>query len=208
MKKLAKINECGARIVLASKSPRRQELLKNLKIEFEVSASEFDEKAVPADSMKPAEYAMTLASGKAAAVAGKLEKGRDAIVIGADTIVVLDGHVLGQPDDAKDAARMLRMLSGRANEVVTGVAVIMTRNGEMTVHGGFESTLVYFRKLTDADIESYIATGEPMDKAGAYGIQGFASLFVEKIEGCYFNVVGLPVMRLSKLIAECGISII
>lgn len=198
------------KILLASKSPRRQELLKNINLDFEVAVSNFDEKSVSQKDRQPGNYAGELALRKAETVADaiKAEKGVEYLVIGADTIVVLNGEVLGQPADAADARRMLKMLSGTANQVITGVAVISLKDGQKTVHKAFESTLVYFKHLADGEIERYIATGEPLDKAGAYGIQGIASLFVEEIEGCYFNVVGLPIMRLSKLFKLHGYSLI
>ncbi|EKD68927.1 MAG: Maf-like protein [uncultured bacterium] len=115
---------------------------------------------------------------------------------------------MGQPEDEADARRMLNMLSGAANQVITGVALISMKDGMKTVRSAFESTLVYFKPLSAYEIDRYIATKEPLDKAGAYGIQGAASLFVEEIEGCYFNVVGLPIRRLSKLFAQQGYSLI
>nr|HPG58427.1 Maf family protein [Candidatus Wallbacteria bacterium] len=159
---------------------------------------------------QPGNYAGELALRKAETVADsiKAEKGVEYLVIGADTIVVLNGEVLGQSAGADDARRMLKLLSGTANQVITGVAVISLKDGQKTIHKAFESTLVYFKQLAESEIERYIATGEPLDKAGAYGIQGLASLFVEEIEGCYFNVVGLPIMRLSKLFKLHGYSLI
>jgi len=198
------------KILLASKSPRRQELLKNINLDFEVAVSNFDEKSISAKDRQPGNYAGELALRKAETVADsiKAEKGVEYLVIGADTIVVLNGEVLGQPAGADDARRMLKLLSGTANQVITGVAVISLKDGQKTIHKAFESTLVYFKQLAESEIERYIATGEPLDKAGAYGIQGLASLFVEEIEGCYFNVVGLPIMRLSKLFKLHGYSLI
>ncbi|OQA81721.1 MAG: Maf-like protein YhdE [bacterium ADurb.Bin243] len=198
------------KILLASKSPRRQELLKNINLDFEVAVSNFDEKSISAKDRQPGNYAGELALRKAETVADsiKAEKGMEYLVIGADTIVVLNGEVLGQPAGADDARRMLKLLSGTANQVITGVAVISLKDGQKTIHKAFESTLVYFKQLAESEIERYIATGEPLDKAGAYGIQGLASLFVEEIEGCYFNVVGLPIMRLSKLFKLHGYSLI
>ncbi|HOD40343.1 MAG TPA: Maf family protein [Candidatus Wallbacteria bacterium] len=198
------------KILLASKSPRRQELLKNINLDFDVAVSNFDEKSISAKDRQPGNYAGELALRKAETVADsiKAEKGVEYLVIGADTIVVLNGEVLGQPAGADDARRMLKLLSGTANQVITGVAVISLKDGQKTIHKAFESTLVYFKQLAESEIERYIATGEPLDKAGAYGIQGLASLFVEEIEGCYFNVVGLPIMRLSKLFKLHGYSLI
>jgi len=208
MKKLRSIKESGIRVVLASKSPRRQELLKNLALEFDVITSKVDEKGIVFDWKKPAEYAQGLAYAKALAVAEHLDHSVEALVIGADTIVVMDGRIMGQPDDEADARRMLEALSGTSNEVITGVSVIRIEGGVLAAQSGHESTDVYFRALSSNDIDKYIETGEPMDKAGAYGIQGFASLFVERINGCYFNVVGLPIMRLSKLLEAHGYSVL
>lgn len=204
---------CGegrVKIVLASKSPRRQDLLKNIGIDFEVIVSNFDEKSLCASDMDPREYAAALARKKAeaSAAAVKTEKGVEHLIIGADTIVVLNGEILGQPENEADARRMLKMLSGAANQVITGVAILGLKDGKKTFHSASESTLVYFKHLNDDEIDTYVKTGEPLDKAGAYGIQGIASLFVDEIEGCYFNVVGLPIMRLSKLFAMHGYSLI
>ncbi len=202
--------DCGVKIILASKSPRRQDLLKNIGIGFEVLVSNFDEKSLCAVDMDPREYAATLARKKAeaSAAAVKAEKNVEYLIIGADTIVVLNGEILGQPENEADARMMLKKLSGAANQVITGVAVLSLKDGQKTFHSASESTLVYFKKLGEYEIDAYIKTGEPLDKAGAYGIQGVASLFVEEIEGCYFNVVGLPLMRLSKLFAMHGYSLI
>ncbi len=202
--------DCGVKIILASKSPRRQDLLKNIGIGFEVLVSNFDEKSLCSAGMDPREYAAALARKKAeaSAAAVKAEKGVEYLIIGADTIVVLNGEILGQPENEADASRMLGLLSGAANQVITGVAVLSLKDGKTVFHSASESTLVYFKKLDEYEIDSYVKTGEPLDKAGAYGIQGVASLFVEEIEGCYFNVVGLPLMRLSKLFAMHGYSLI
>jgi len=210
MKEFKFVNESGARVVLASKSPRRQELLKNLSVKFEVITSDFDEKLISHEGKSPSEFASELAAAKVAAVADKLngDAGRDVLIIGADTIVVMDGHIMGQPEDEADAKKMLSKLSGADNEVVTGVSVLKISGGKKSSRSGHESTRVFFKKLSSYEIDRYVKTGEPMDKAGAYGIQGFASLFVEKIDGCYFNVVGLPIMRLSKLFAEHGYCLI
>ncbi|HBC73317.1 MAG: septum formation protein Maf [Candidatus Wallbacteria bacterium GWC2_49_35] len=198
------------RVLLASKSPRRQELLKNIGLKFEVLVSNFDEKSVACEGIPPHQYAEELACRKAEAVASAVsaEDGVEYLIIGADTIVVADGGIMGQPEDEADARRMLNMLSGAANQVITGVALISMKDGMKTVRSAFESTLVYFKPLSAYEIDRYIATKEPLDKAGAYGIQGAASLFVEEIEGCYFNVVGLPIRRLSKLFAQQGYSLI
>lgn len=177
-------------LILASGSPRRKELLARTGRTFRVVVSDADEIA-PKD-MAPVDVAMHNARAKALAVAsGQLAS---ATVIGADTIVVLDGRVFGKPLDERDAHRMLRELSGKTHQVITGVALAHEGNCETFA----EVTDVCFRELFDAEITAYIATGEPLDKAGAYGIQGAAGAFVDHIEGDYDNVVGLPVARLER----------
>lgn len=150
----------------------------------------------------PEELVKYLSFHKAAEVAAGI--GGDAVVIGADTVVVLDGAVLGKPKDARDAARMLRALSGRSHTVFTGVAVL---RGETRLCRA-ERTEVHFRALTEGEISRYIATGEPMDKAGAYGAQGLASLFVERLEGDFFNVMGLPLCLLGTMLKELGVELL
>lgn len=174
-------------IILASASPRRKELMGHFPFPFTVRVSQADEKM---DSGKlPHDEVARISCNKATAV----DRQRDDIVIGADTIVVCDGVILGKPKDEEDAYRMLSMLSGRAHQVMTGVTVLQgDRQCSFT-----EITDVYFRPLSEKEIRSYIRSGDPMDKAGAYGIQSGASLFVEKIVGDYHNVVGLPVCHLS-----------
>jgi len=171
-------------IVLASASPRRAEILSNAGIPFvrEIPAG-IDETPVPGEA--PRDYVMRLAREKAGAIS--VAAGR--IVLGADTTVVVDGEILGKHSDAADAARMLRRLSGRAHDVITGVCLRDHRTQVVDA----ATTRVWFAPLSDAEIEAYVSTGDPMDKAGAYGIQGLASKFVTRIEGCYFNVMGLPV---------------
>jgi len=182
--------------ILASQSPRRKELLKQLGWKFRVVGPEIDEKAVHGE--RPEEFCRRLALEKAMAVTGKFP---DDIVIAADTIVVLDGEIMGKPDDERQCGSMLRALSGRTHEVMTGVAVC---SGSRCL-AGVETTRVSFRGLSEAEIDAYIATGEGKDKAGAYGIQGKGALLVSGIEGCYFNVVGLPLQRLSLILGELGI---
>jgi septum formation protein len=176
-------------IILASSSPRRQELLSLLQIPFRVHSSDIDEH-IP-HGMEAEEAVVQLAERKAKAVS---EQFMEEIVIGSDTVVVCDGKILGKPIDRDDAFSMLRQLSGREHRVLTGVAIV---NGDK-VKSFYEETKVTFWELTDSDITSYLDSGEPFDKAGSYGIQGFGSLFVKKINGDYFNVVGLPVSRLSR----------
>lgn len=172
------------KIILASSSPRRKELLTTAGVEFEIHVKEVDE-SIPEGTL-PADAAVITATKKAKAVAGDFA---DCIVIGADTIVVCDDKILGKPDGRDGAAKMLRMLSGREHEVITGVCLI---KGE-EIRSFAKISKVRFYELTDAEINAYVATNEPYDKAGAYGIQGLGCTLVESIEGDYFNIVGLPV---------------
>jgi len=171
-------------IVLASASPRRAEILSNAGIPFvrEIPAP-IDETPAPGET--PQDYVLRVARAKAAAIA----TGPGRIVLGADTAVVIDGEILGKPSSSEDAARMLRRLSGQAHDVITGVCLRDSRTQVVDA----ATTRVWFSLLPEAEIEAYLDSGEPMDKAGAYGIQGLASKFVTRIEGCYFNVMGLPV---------------
>ena len=173
-----------AGLYLASQSPRRTELLTQVGIDHTVVSSSYEEPNEGHDS--PIEMVKAQALGKARCAVGIPEGG---IVLGVDTIVVLDNEVLGKPQDEADARQMLERLSGRSHSVVTGVALLI-KGDEVVFHN---ETKVYFKELAPFEIESYIASGEPMDKAGAYGIQGKGALWVEKIEGSYTNVVGLPV---------------
>jgi septum formation protein len=182
------------RIVLASASPRRAELLRNAGIAYVVRPSHIGEERGEGET--PAAYVQRLAEEKAAAVESK----GDEVVLGADTVVVADDSVLEKPLDEADARRMLRMLSGREHEVLTGVCV---RGAERRI-AVVESTRVRFLELNEEDIEEYITSGEPFGKAGAYAIQGRASRFVDRVEGCYFNVVGLPVSRVWRMLREIG----
>ncbi len=186
-------------IVLASTSPRRRELLGLLGLPFKVAGSGYDEAQIDPTAFAPPDYVTRLASGKAAEVAGRL--GTDTLVIGADTTVVLDGAYLNKPQDAADARRMLRLLSGRTHAVYTGLCLLRGPK----VQTEYAVTEVTFDTLTDFVIEAYVATGEPLDKAGAYGIQGKALSFIPGIHGDYFNVVGLPLFLLSKMLTEFGV---
>lgn len=179
-------------LVLASASPRRRELLEAAGYTFEVAPADVDERVRPGET--PHAYVARVALAKADAVAPAFP---DAIVLGADTAVVVDREVLGKPVDDRDAGRMLAALSGRAHEVITGIALV---GGGRTVVA-VESTTVWMRDLSDDAIQDYIASGEPRDKAGAYGIQGLASRFIPRIEGSYSNVVGLPVAAVSRLLS-------
>ncbi|RCX20813.1 septum formation protein [Anaerobacterium chartisolvens] len=188
-------------IILASASPRRVELMKQLGTEFEVIPSNVEE-TVDA-SLMPHETAKKLALEKASDVAGK--HGRGALVIGADTIVVSSG-IMGKPRDEVHAFEMLKALQGGWHEVITGIAVIDSL--DMRLENDYVATRVKMIRMSNEMIRSYIATKEPMDKAGAYGIQGMGAVIVEKIEGCYFNVVGLPLMRLSSMLRSFGVKIL
>lgn len=194
------------RLVLASTSPRRRELLGLLGLPFEVETSRFDETLLSPDGLAPSEYVRRLAAGKALEVAARTEG--DAVVIGADTAVFVLGQILNKPIDAEDACRMLRLLSGRTHEVYTGLCIVPVQEG---VAGEpvteFTVTKVTFDTIPEKTIQSYVATGEPLDKAGAYGIQGKALSFIPKIHGDYFNVVGLPVFLLCRMLPQFGVTI-
>ncbi len=185
-------------LVLASASPRRQELLRNAGIPFRALAANVPE--VPRPGEPPLDYAQRLARAKARAVARQLTSGPGNWVLGADTIVVVDGHILEKPADAADAARMLRLLSGRTHQVTTGVCLL----GEGFEDTRAETTEVTFDRLREDEITMYVAHGEPMDKAGAYAIQGIASRWICRLDGCYFNVVGLPVPLVYRMLREHG----
>jgi septum formation protein len=172
------------RLILASASPRRAELLRSAAIDFEVQPADVDESVRSGET--PEQYVCRVAREKARVAA---QGNAGAVVLAADTTVVVDGHILAKPEDDEDARRMLRLLAGRSHQVLTGVCVI--GNGAEQVR--VESTLVTFAPLTDQEIDCYVASGEPADKAGAYAIQGIASRFITRIDGSYSNVVGLPV---------------
>jgi septum formation protein len=182
-------------LVLASASPRRQELLRNAGIEVVVHPTDIVE--VPQAGETPRASAERLASEKAAAIASQYP---ERFILGADTIVVVNGEMLGKPSDAEDAKRMLRLLSGRQHEVITGVCLIGPEFREVSS----ETTTVQFSELTQPEIAYYVSTGEPMDKAGGYAIQGIASRWIPRIEGDYSNVVGLPVARVYQMLRKRG----
>ena len=185
-------------IVLASRSPRRRQLLEQMGLrDFRIVCSDADETASP--GLTPPALVEALSARKAAAVQHAAAAGD--LIIAADTVVALDGRVLGKPADGPDAFAMLSALSGRRHQVYTGLTVVCGAQ-RLTEH---EVTAVTFRSLSSAAICAYIATGEPMDKAGAYGIQGRGALFVEGIEGDYYNVMGLPVCRLGRILARLGV---
>jgi septum formation protein len=184
-------------LILASSSPRRRELLTQAGFTFEVHPAHIPEDPLPNED--PIAYVVRLARAKAEAVFEKISSQESAppqVVLGADTTVTLDNHILGKPIDAADAARMLRLLSGRTHRVITGVALASAQRTEVAA----EVTGVRFLTLSDDEIAAYIATGEPMDKAGAYGIQGRAARWIPRVEGCYFNVVGLPLALVSVML--------
>jgi septum formation protein len=194
-------------LILASASPRRQELLRNAGIPFVLQATNILE--IPRPREAPRAFAERMAREKALAV---FRERPDEFVLGADTIVVVDAEILGKPRDAADATRMLRLLSGRRHEVITGVCLLgrKPRTGNRELKTGVEdirseTTVVTFEVLSDDDIRSYISTDEPMDKAGAYAIQGRASRWIPHIEGDYFNVVGLPVALVYRMLREHGV---
>ncbi|MBE0069593.1 Maf family protein [Thermoanaerobacterium thermosaccharolyticum] len=177
------------KIVLASNSPRRREILSNIGLDFDVIPSNIAEET---KEEEPENIVMDLSRKKALCVAEKLDD--DSIVIGADTVVVIDGEILGKPTDKGEAFSMLRKLSGRWHKVYTGVSVVSLRNRKLI--NDYESTDVYIKNLSDDMILNYIEKGECLDKAGSYAIQGYGSLIVERINGDYFNVVGLPISKL------------
>ena len=194
------------RIILGSASPRRRELLEQIGVEFEVKVSGKEEVYYSLDS---AAIVKELALMKAENVAEELgaadTQEKDIIVIGADTVVVLDGEILGKPKDEADAERMLKALQGRSHDVYTGAAFLTYgRNGDKEVCSYAVGTRVFVNPMTENEIRAYIATGEPMDKAGAYGIQGRFAAYIEKIEGDYYNVVGLPVSKVYETLKELG----
>lgn len=190
------------KIILASASPRRQELIGRLIPDFKVMTDNSPEEVIIGE--KPEETVKRLAKQKAENIAKEITD--DAVVIAADTMVALDGQVLGKPCDEKEAYNMLQMLSGNMHQVYTGVAVIDTKSGKII--NEYETTGVKFRTLLDEEIKAYIKSGEPMDKAGAYGIQELGALFIQGIEGDYFNVVGLPLCRLGRILKEMGIDLL
>ena len=186
----------GPRIVLASQSPRRRDLLDLVGIRHQVRPADIDETLLPGET--PEGHSERLAREKARTIAEQMP---GTIVVGSDTIVVVDGDILGKPKDADEARRMLTRLSGRGHTVFTAVAVAR----DSRVAAGVERVPVTFRALEPWEIDAYVATGEPMDKAGAYGIQGYGATIVERIEGDYFAVMGLPLVRLVRLLAEVGV---
>ena len=185
------------KIILASKSPRRKEILSNLGLEFEVITADTDESS---DITDPESLVQVLAVRKGRAVWEKHPE-NDTLIISCDTVVSLDGKILGKPEDPENAIEMLHSLSGKKHTVISGLALFL--NGK-TISAA-DSTDVYFAEMPDDFIRSYVASGDPMDKAGAYAVQGKTSLYIDKLDGCYFNVVGLPVRLLTKLLSQLGL---
>ena len=188
-------------IILASDSPRRKDLLRQIGVEFTADPADVDERVLPDET--PEVYAVRVALDKARVAARSAGTG---IVIAADTIVVQDNMILGKPADVRDAERMLSLLSGRMHRVITSLALIDAGTGKTLTGTG--ETYVWFRTLTPDEITSYVNTGEPLGKAGAYGIQGKGALLVDRIEGCYFNVVGLPLSLLGNMLSKYGIRLL
>lgn len=187
----------GKQFILGSSSPRRAELLRKAGINFEVVVPEnINEEQVSAD---PVSHVLGLSRKKAESVAKRVE---DSIILGADTIVVLDGEILGKPKDSDEAFKMLKKLSGMEHKVYTGISLVDKDKGR--VLSGYQLTKVKFNQLKDKEIKGYIDTGEPLDKAGAYGIQGMGNFLVEKIEGDLDNVIGLPLRKLEELLIKIG----
>ena len=181
------------RLILASNSPRRRELLEQIGVEFEVIPSNAEEKVT---KQEPSEVVEELSRQKAEDVAAAVE---DGIVLGADTVVCQDGQIMGKPKDEADAKQMLQKLQGEEHSVYTGVTILVKENGAVQhVQTFSQETKVYVYEMTDEEIDRYIATGEPMDKAGAYAIQGFFAQYIKGIVGDYYNVVGLPLAHLMK----------
>lgn len=189
------------KIILASKSPRRDELLKRIGLHFEVKTSDFDESSVNAHS--PVEHVEILSRGKAKSVA---EEHKDAIVIGADTVIVIDGEIIGKPTSEENAVEILKRLSGKSHLVVTGFTIIDTQFNQTSTKT--VESKVYFKELNEAEIEAYVKTGEPMDKAGGYGMQDKAGIFIQNVEGDFFNVVGLPIFALCEELKHYGVNVI
>lgn len=191
------------KIILASKSPRRQELLGKLVREFQIIESKFDENSIEYDG-NPETYVKKLSKCKALEVAKHVSE--PAIIIAADTIVFHQGKVLGKPKDKDDAINMLISLSGDTHEVYSGVCIVNTTNND--VNNDVCITEVKFSKLTNDQINNYIESGEPFDKAGAYGIQGLGGVFVEEIKGCYYSVMGLPINKVNKVLLDYNITLL
>ncbi|OGK18558.1 septum formation protein Maf [Candidatus Roizmanbacteria bacterium RIFCSPLOWO2_12_FULL_40_12] len=189
------------RLILASKSPRRKKLLQQLGLKFKVVDSGLEEKINP--KLSPSQLAMKLSQEKARVVAKRY---KNSIIIAADTFITLGKTIIGKPKDKKDAKRILKILSGRMHPIITGFTVMDSNTGKSS--SKFVVSKVWIKKLAEKEINEYVATGEPMDKAGAYGIQERGSVFVKKIDGDYFNVVGLPLRTLTEELKKFGVKIL
>lgn len=189
------------KIILASASPRRKEILELAGLKFEIRVSDYEEDLTL--NKEPRALARFLSRKKAEEVAHRY---KDAIIIAADTFIVYKGELLGKPHTPKEASRMLSMLNGKSHSVITGFTVVDTASGKEASRS--VETKVYFRKLSQQEIKAYVDTGEPLDKAGAYAIQGLGAVFVEKIEGDYMNVVGLPLCALAETLKKFGVKIL
>lgn len=187
--------------ILASSSPRRIEILEALNLDFDIIPSNYEEVIT---QMAPQKLVCEFSRCKAEEVATRVPN--DKIIIAADTIVYKDDEILGKPKTKDEAYRMLKKLSGSKHRVITGICIIDKKSN--TVLQDYEETVVYFKELNNKEINDYIDCGEPLDKAGAYGIQGLGSIFVKKINGCYFNVVGLPIFKLNVLLGEMGVNLL
>ena len=189
------------KIILASSSPRRAEILRNAGIAFEIRGAEIDEAALPGETAQA--MVARLAEAKARAAAAQMDAAtRECVIVGADTIVELGGEIVGKPRDSADAREMLAKLSGRTHHVLTGIHLLSFPGG--ATRAAVENSAVTFAPLSEMEIDAYVSSGESLGKAGAYAIQGLAGRFIPKIEGCYFNVVGLPLARLYALLRELG----
>lgn len=197
------------KFILASESPRRREILKLLTDDFVTMTSKFDESIVPFKNDE-AEYVIEISRGKVFSAAKKLNDSKmnekDSIIIGCDTVVSLNGTVFGKPKDQNDAFGILKTLSGNIHNVYSGITLMDLKKGNIT--SDYEVTKVKFRSLCDEEIINYIKTGEPMDKAGAYAIQGMGSIFVQRIDGCFFNVMGLPIYKLNFMLRGMGVNLL
>jgi len=187
-------------LILASASPRRAEILAAAGIPFEIRASSIDESRLPGES--PEQMVERLARTKAGAVANAMCSSGEYIILGADTVVVVDEEILGKPGNTAAARQMLLKLQGREHRVITGFALLRVNDGELS--NGHEATRVWFSKMSGAEVDAYVATNEPLDKAGAYAIQGIAGRYIPRIAGCYFNVVGLPLAPVWQALKELG----
>lgn len=190
------------KIILASTSPRRKELAQTMGLDFEIVPSNYEEDMLGNKKLAPKEMVKMFAFGKANDVAKKLKEG---IVIGVDTIGFFEGKKLGKPKSEKEAFDMIKSFSGKSVKAHSGICLIDVKNGKII--RDYEITDVKFRKLSEEEIKRYISTGEPMDKAGAFAIQGLGSIFIKKINGCYFNVMGFPIYNIYKNLSKLGVNI-